>query len=308
MHQYVAGADGGGTKTMLEVRSLDGQLITREVFGALNINGQTAEQTAATLGGIVAALAQQPGGVKGCKVLCLATAGVSNPDAGRFLRQTLADLGYGGEVLLAGDQEAALHGAMGEGKGIILIAGTGSICYGKNEDGQSERSGGWGYLIDDEGSGYAIGRDILSSVVRAHDGRIAPTCLTEMVLDALQITQISQLIRFVYAPGTSKREVARLAPILSRGLEAGDEQCENIAHHAAQQLCALVIPVAKHLGLQAGQLALCGSVLVKNQHIAQLTRGMIHQVLPELSIATAKNDAAWGAAHMALTHARNMED
>lgn len=308
MRRYVAGADGGGTKTMLALLDMDGKPLGRRQLGALNANGQSAEQTRQVLAALVQVMAQAPGGVAGCAALCIATAGISNPDARGLILTGLEQLGYGGPVLLAGDQEAALQGAMGKAEGIILIAGTGSICFGKNAAGQSARSGGWGYLIDDGGSGYAIGRDILAAVVRAHDGRIAPTCLTQLVFEALNITDISQLIRFVYAPDTGKGGIARLAPLLSTGLSRGDAQCGEIVQHAARELAALAVPVAKKLGLQNGDMALCGSVLQKNRAIADAVVRRLGEVLPYLNVIAPLSDAADGAAQMALSYAQDKEE
>lgn len=84
-----------------------------------------------------------------------------------------------GVIRLVGDHETALAGALEEPAGVILIAGTGSICYGVNESGAKFRAGGYGHIIDDAGSAYAIGRDILKAVVRSSDGRQGQTVLKE---------------------------------------------------------------------------------------------------------------------------------
>ena len=114
-------------------------------------------------------------------MLCVGCAGMSNPELRRTLERMIRADGYEGAYMLAGDQAAALYAAHGAGPGAVLISGTGSICFGRNTRGITARAGGRGYKIDDEGSGYAIGRDILSAVVRAQDGRSRPTVLTELV-------------------------------------------------------------------------------------------------------------------------------
>ena len=96
--------------------------------------------------------------------------------------------------------------------GTVLIAGTGSICYARTADGRRARSGGWGHLIDDEGSAYALGRDILRAVVRAADGRAPATALTELIAQRLGAPGVQPVIRFTYAPTTTKRKLPPWPP------------------------------------------------------------------------------------------------
>lgn len=308
MRHYVAGADGGGTKTMVQVMSVTGASLGRRELGSLNVNGQTLEQIRQTLGALVDVLKNTQGGLDACAALCIATAGVSNPKAREIILTCLKQLGYSGTVLLAGDQEAALQGAMGKAQGIVLIAGTGSICYGKNETGDSARAGGWGYLIDDYGGAYAIGLDILQAIVRAYDGRSEQTCLTQLVFEHLKIQSIPELMGFLYAPKTGKQDIAGLAPFITQGIMQADWQSGQIVLRAAKELAALVVPVAKTLNMQKGQVALSGSVLSKNQAIANATKQLIHQSLPHFEVITPMQDAAVGAAQMALYHIKNKGD
>lgn len=298
--KYVAGIDGGGTKTTVALANMDGTLLFRTEVSALNFNGQPRERTRGTLESIIRVLENAPGGIMGCACLCIATAGISNPEAREFVLNGIQELGYHGKLRLAGDEHAALYGAMGRGEGIVLIAGTGSVCYGQNAAGQSARTGGWGYLIDDAGSGYALGREILSSVLQAYDGRIPPTGLTGLVLERLGISHAEEIIRYVYDPDTGKTGIASLAPLLSEGLEADDAESYRIARDAACRLAGMVTAVARRLGIACGQISLCGSVLEKNPIIAELTKNEILRLLPEARLTKPKFDSAIGAVHMAL--------
>lgn len=183
MMPYYVGIDGGGTKTSVELRTRGSAAHSRAVFGPLNCN---SDRTAAakTLTDTLAWLAAQPEGLAGCDGLCIGSAGISNPDAYNFIQDIIRAGGYTGPLQIVGDQVTALAGALGQPVGTVLIAGTGSICYARTADGREARSGGWGHLIDDEGSAYALGRDILRAVVRAADGRAPATALTELVAPA----------------------------------------------------------------------------------------------------------------------------
>ena len=202
MMPYYVGIDGGGTKTAVELRTRGSAAHSRAVFGPLNCN---SDRTAAakTLTDTLAWLAAQPEGLAGCDGLCIGSAGISNPDAYNFIQDIIRAGGYTGPLQIVGDQVTALAGALGQPVGTVLIAGTGSICYARTADGREARSGGWGHLIDDEGSAYALGRDILRAVVRAADGRAPATALTELVAQRLGAPGVQPVIRFTYAPKKS---------------------------------------------------------------------------------------------------------
>lgn len=299
--EYVAGWDGGGTKTTLEIRSLSGTPLFRGQAGPLNPNGGTPRQLQQTVEQLLHEMKQHTAGLRYCKMLCIGAAGISNPQTAQMLKEGLMHGGYEGPLALVGDHKTALFGALGRADGAILIAGTGSICFGISANGKEQRCGGWGNVLDDEGSGYALGRDILAAVVRAADGRIAPTCLTELVFRALQIDSIPALIQFVYAPTTAKRQIAALAPLLSPALEQNDPAALHILKKAAAELALLVHPVIGSLHLEDSELALMGSVLEKNIALRTELESLLCQKWPGLRCISPRMDAACGAAMLALS-------
>ena len=239
MSMYYCGWDGGGTKTEVRIVDASGAPLAEGFFGPLNPNGASRETVAATIRDGIAFMAAQPGGLTACGGVVIGIAGVSNTEVVRLVESAVRSNGYAGNLRLLGDQEIALAGAV-QGAGAVLIAGTGAICFGRDAAGKPFRVGGYGYLIDDGGSGYAIGRDILAAVARAVDGRRPPTCLTEMVFETIGAAEISGVITWLYAPTTGKKEVASLAPLLMRALEAGDDAARAIAARAAEDLSELV--------------------------------------------------------------------
>ncbi|MBG9793764.1 ATPase [Paenibacillus dendritiformis] len=297
---YVAGVDGGGTKTAVTIADMKGTAVHTFTSGAINYNGQDEASVRSSLQDIFATIARVCGGLERCVQVCIGAAGVSNPTVIPRLEASVRECGYEGGLTITGDQETALCGAHGKAVGVILIAGTGSICYGQNEAGQSHRAGGCGHLIDDEGSGYSVGRELLSAVVRAHDGRIPATPITEMVYRQLQIESIQQLIRFVYDQRTNKKDIAALAPILSQACALGDKTALSIADKSARSLCELVVPVVEKLGLQAGTVAMAGSVLLKNSEIRNGLTALLGERYPGMRCIAAGKDAAYGAVLLAL--------
>ncbi len=293
MHDFVVGWDGGGTKTTVVCVSAQGAELARQTFGALNINGATEKEVIARVAQAVAFVQSIPGR---CLGMVIATAGISNPIASDLLARALRDAGYAGAYTMHGDQEAALFGAVG-GVGAVLVAGTGSICYGRNSHGKTARCGGYGYLVDDEGSGYAIGRDILAAVIRAHDGRDAPTRLSELVFAKEKWRDIATIMHTLYSGNTDKSQVASLAPLLMQA--ENDAAAKAIAHKAADELRQLCATVLCTLEMPTAQVALTGSILMHVEGIRRdVTQGLL-QTYPGLQFTAPLHDAAFGAAYMA---------
>ena len=194
MGLYVLGLDGGGTKTLAQAMNAEGTPLFRVGGGALNLNSETPDRVRAVVRDILQQAGRQAGGPPAA--VCIAAAGVSNPAAAQVLRAGAQDAGYAGPGQVTGDHMAALAGALGRPEGLILSAGTGSICAGRTADGREARSGGFGHLIDDEGSGYAMGRDVLRAVIEAWDGRGPETCLTKQVCETLNVQDAAGIVAF----------------------------------------------------------------------------------------------------------------
>lgn len=228
MMPYYVGIDGGGTKTSVELRTRGSAAHSRAVFGPLNCN---SDRTAAakTLTDTLAWLAAQPEGLAGCDGLCIGSAGISNPDAYNFIQDIIRAGGYTGPLQIVGDQVTALAGALGQPVGTVLIAGTGSICYARTADGREARSGGWGHLIDDEGSAYALGRDILRAVVRAADGRAPATALTELIAQRLGAPGVQPGYPLHLCPHHNQKGNCRPGPPAGPCLAAG--RCRGAGHY-----------------------------------------------------------------------------
>ncbi|HEY2494800.1 MAG TPA: BadF/BadG/BcrA/BcrD ATPase family protein [Paenibacillus sp.] len=298
--RYVAGLDGGGTKTAVNIADETGLVVHTFISGAINYNGQDEASIRRSFQEICATLAKVCGSLDHCVQICIGAAGVSNPTVISRLESNVREYGYEGGLIITGDHETALYGAQDHLHGMILIAGTGSICYGKNECGLSHRTGGYGHLIDDEGSGYSIGRDILTAVVQANDGRLPPTEMTRMVYKQLHVETIQQIVGFVYDKSTNKKDIAALAPILTNACALGDEEALTIARKSACSLFELVVPVVEKLSLQEGTLAMAGSVLLKASFVQTAFVEMLKQRYPNMHCIIAKKDAASGAVLMAL--------
>lgn len=289
--RFAAGVDGGGTRTTVECRTMEGAALCREVFGPFNLNSVGEERFTALLEEIAAFL----GKTGECAALCIGAAGVSNPRVRELTAQVMDGLC---PWRLAGDHEIALHGAHSGGPGLALIAGTGSICCGKNERGEAVRAGGWGHLIDDGGSGYALGRDLLSAVVRQWDGRGKETVLTRLLLARLEIETPQELVAYVY--GGDKSRVASLAPLAGQAAAQGDRTALDIYARNGAELGELVLAAAKRLGMETGEVALLGGLLTGDGRLREALTAWLAERAPGLRCIEPRQDAAAGAAMLAL--------
>lgn len=228
--------DGGGTKTVGILSRTDGTVLSTANGGPSNMNGNR-DEALRQLTGVVRRLyeeAEQSG--EAIEALFAGLAGIEQGDnrkqAAAHLRRLYPDIS---SVQVDNDAITALYsGTKGE-PGIVQIAGTGSITYGLHPSGRRERVGGWGYIAGDPGSGYSIGREALIAVLRAWDGLGKPTALTELIIDAYNLSALTELIPIIYAQETRQR-VAALAPLVMKAADLGDVAAQGIMDAAAYSM------------------------------------------------------------------------
>ena len=286
---FIAGIDGGGTHTRIELRDMDNHVLRQGEFGPFNINsiGETAFRS------LLREIFDWCGGMEACARLCVGAAGISNPKVGGILAEELATTGFAGQWKLCGDQEIALRGAV-DGAGLVVIAGTGSICFGKNAAGETARSGGFGHLIDDGGSGYAIGRDVLAGAVRSVDGRLEGSKILQAVCQRLGGGP-EKIVPFVYSPETDKAAIAKFSYVALK-LAPEDRASAEILRREAGELASLVKAVQRRLAMPGCAIALLGGLLTEENAY----RKVVAEELSALGqVVDAKHSALWGAAQMA---------
>ena len=301
--KYLIGIDGGGTATKICISDMDGQVVMRHRAGALNINGQNREAFQKTLSEILETPGRMELSAAECAGSGIGAAGVSNPQTYTLLKDAFQEKGYLAPLYAYSDGETALAAAFPDCPGIILIAGTGSICQGRTEDGAMVRAGGYGNLIDDGGSAYAIAIGILSAVVRGEDGRGVKTILRDRVFEQWDIDGIGELIGYLYQPGRTKKEIASLAVLLGEAVAAGDEAALAIERTCVDELSQMVLTVMKKLPKEKN-VAFSGSVLLKNERIQSRVRDRIIGTRRDACVLLADQDASEGAVKLLMRELR----
>lgn len=150
-------------------------------------------------------------------------------------------------MVVTDDAVTALAGATAGEPGIVTIAGTGSIAFGRNAAGRTARVGGWGYIFGDEGGAFDIARQALRAALRAEEGWGPPSALAPALLDATGSPHANGVLHRFYTPDWPRSRVAALAPLVDEAAMAGDAVARDILQNAAQQLAVLTAAVRRQL-------------------------------------------------------------
>lgn len=292
-HMFAVGVDGGGSKTLAVVVDEQGHERGRAVAGSSNHTGVGIEQAVRSIDSAVEEAARQAGCLLPLSSGWFGLAGIDRRDDYELLLPYLRPLAR--DIRLTNDAELVLSGLPG-GVGIALIAGTGSIALGRDAWGTTARSGGWGHIIGDEGSGYVLGLRCLQAVARATDGRGQATMLVEMLLKNWQLNDASEMIGKVYT-ASDKRVVASLSTLVFAAARNGDKVASGIIDDAARELALAALAVKNKLDFagEALALALGGGVLLHESDFRTKAIDAIRACLSVGEVALVEEPALSGA-------------
>jgi N-acetylglucosamine kinase-like BadF-type ATPase len=176
------------------------------------------------------------------RAACLGMSGGAEDKAALLRELVTAD-----RLTVTHDAEIALAGALNGAAGVIVIAGTGSIAYGRNERGEAARAGGWGHIFGDEGGAFDMARHALRAMLREHEGWGPRTALTPALLEAATAADANELLHLWYTPEWPRSRIATLAPVVSRIAEEGDPVARGIVEGCARDLALLAASVRAQL-------------------------------------------------------------
>ncbi|MBA2355546.1 MAG: ATPase [Acidobacteria bacterium] len=300
----VIGIDAGGTKTDAVLADGSGAVIARARRGGANLSAHGELAVEKTLHELIDETLGS--GPLRPDVICLGIAGSDREEDSAVVHAIMRRIGARARVLVTNDALIALVAGAGLGPGIVVIAGTGSIAYGRNRDNHAARAGGWGYILADEGSGFWIGRQALRAVVRAADGRGPSTALTPLVLEFFGAARPEQLVRQVYRDYLNPSDIARCAGLVQRALGAGDLVASHIASVAADELAAAARSVLRQLELDGDPcpVIMAGGAFRAVPWLQDALRTRLSGLVRADDIQLLMTDPAIGAVRLALAEAR----
>jgi N-acetylglucosamine kinase-like BadF-type ATPase len=252
---YYLGIDGGGSKTKCVIGD-DTTIVASAVSGPSNITrigearARESMQQAITQACAAATISPQQ-----IASACIGAAGAARKEVADAVQKFAAEL-IPGEIKIVGDMEIALHAAFGAGPGIIVIAGTGSIAFGRNQQGQTARAGGWGYAISDEGSAHWIARQAVITLLRAADEVHGKSENRSQSVDAPSNSLLFQELKRAWnvnsfeqlaSAANSTSNFADLFPAVVSAANASNKQAQQVLQQAAAELARLAQIVTRKL-------------------------------------------------------------
>jgi N-acetylglucosamine kinase-like BadF-type ATPase len=309
------GIDGGGSRTQAWLGDERGRILAKAAAGPSNPLKVGIEATKKELLRAARAVLQRVPTAAACAepplasaargrrhpkpllmAVCAGVAGVDRAAVSRPLLAWLRKAIPARHHLLATDAAIALDAALGTAAGMIVVSGTGSIAYGRNQRGETLRAGGWGASFDDLGSGYDLGRKAIMAALRDFDGRGEHTLLTSRICRTLHLSDITQIV----LKKLDTKQVAALFPLVAEAARQGDRVARRLLAEAACDLAQLALALARRLGLRGMLPVVCaGGVFRSSPTLRRSFARYLRQRLPSARVRLLQREPVEGALAMA---------
>jgi glucosamine kinase len=299
------GIDGGGSKTLCVIGDQNSVLGTGTSAGSNLV--RVGEARAQKSLGVAIRQACAAANVSPSRIekTCVGIAGGALPEIAGVVRRLVSEF-VSGEVVVVGDMVITMEAAFGSGPGVIVIAGTGSIAYGRNSAGQTARAGGWGFAISDEGSGHWIGRSAVAASMRAFDegGAESASPLLEGIMNSWGVTTRDQMV--VAANAAPSPDFAALLRRVLSAAESGDAAARAVLTQAGVELATLAKIVIVRLFGDAVPVpvAVLGGVFRNCGLVQQVFYDRLRAVFPQILPKATPVDPEKGALELARRSGR----
>jgi N-acetylglucosamine kinase-like BadF-type ATPase len=298
------GVDGGGTRTRALLADASGAFVGYGASGASNPKAVGLDGAAQS---VCEALSRAFAGFSGNEdiQLFLGLAGVRTAADREAVMNAfaapLAKAGLGGARIKIGhDLDVAHAAALGGEPGVVLVVGTGSAALGRDAAGRVRQAGGWGWFIDDPGSGYWLGYQAMRAAARSCDGRGPMTALEEKVRAFLRIATLHEMPNIIYNPHFSRERVAELAPIVFDAADAGDVCAEAILEDGFRELALMAATVARVLDMERPLVSAVGGITHRGEAFERRLAEAMNAQLPFARIIHARVTPVIGSVLLAM--------
>lgn len=301
--QLYLGVDGGGTKTHIVLLDKNKNLVCEEFSGPSNPLRVGVDRAVSNIVQAVETACDKtyrnPNDIVSAT---LGLAGVRRSDIRETVRQRFIQKLHIKQVTIVTDAEIALYGTTLGKPGLVIISGTGSICYGKDEKGNDAIAGGWGPIAGDEGGGISIAKQALQAIAKALDGRGRPTKLSYVGAEYFRASTPEDLIVAIYSPQMDNRKLAGFAKEVVETAQRGDEIAVEILSVAGFELGLAAYAVIKKLNLAKKKVPIgtVGSIFKAGELLTMPLLETVHSYAPKAYLQKPKLNPAKAAAVMAL--------
>jgi len=307
--EYILGVDGGGSKTTVQIADINGRVVSQLVSGPSNYKSVGINRAIENLNKAVFSAA---GSLKASEDVYFISScfGFAGNDTGEDFK-TYRKIVFNDKLnsylnpkgaIICNDTRIGLESGSENKNKIILIAGTGSNCFGINEDGKEVKASGWDFILADEGSGYEVGLKALKAVMRAYDERGEKTLLSKTILEELNLKEILDLAKWVYDGPFSKYKIGVLAKTVCKTAEMGDKVSINILAGEAYEAAISVITVAHKLGFEKKDfdLIFVGGLFKCEKHFKNILVHKLKEKFPHINFKPLIGNPVEGAIKLAI--------
>lgn len=308
LYQLFLGVDGGGTKTNIALMNEDREIVAEGEGGPSNPLRVGVETAVANIAKAIDSACDAAGVSRGDIVAAtLGLAGVRREDIRERVRESFSSRFRVRKVYVTTDADIALYGTTLGKAGLVVIAGTGSVCIGVNDKGEKFIAGGWGPLAGDEGGGRGIAGEALHAVAKASDGRGELTKLSEQAAEYFRASNVENLIVAIYAPQMDNSRIAGFAKFVVETAQKGDKVATEILRDAGHELGTAAVAVLKKLGLEDREVPIgrVGSVFKAGELLTGPMNDVIRQVSTKAYLTDPQMPPAHAAALMAMMNGVN---
>ena len=290
------GIDAGGTKTDCAVSN--GAELLGQATGPSSKLARVGKERGRENLQTVIRQATQAAGVDAATIqhVCIGMAGASLAEAVQWAQQTIREIIPDSTIYVAGDHVIAHRAAFGTSPGVLVVSGTGSIAFGRNQNGETARAGGWGPNVSDEGSAFWVGKEAVTAALRAFDFGNTNGLLAT-IAECWKVAP-EEVIRMANA---SEPRFSELAGPVVNAAEQGDEAARAIAERAGKALASLASAVIMRLWPGGGvvPVALAGGVLQGSPLVRQAFKEAMKAEQPQAAISFAYVRPVLGALEIA---------
>ena len=294
--KYIIGFDCGATKSEFAAADLSGKILLREEGGPANFLVIGVERASTNVVSLVKKCSVKLNSPE-FEIIVIGAAGAGRKEDAEKLRKILAiklkaKKIVANSIKVIGDHEIALKAAFPNSPGCILIAGTGSIIYGKDSKNKIHRIGGFGKMIGDEGSGHSIGRKGLQAVSKHFDGRNKNTKILELLDKKHRINSSDELIKKVYKENF---DVASVAEIVLTAAAKKDRTALRILDEESDELIDHIKAILQKMRMKKIKISIAGSLLTNKNVYSNMLKKKIKDSLPSVKIVKPKFSPVEGA-------------
>jgi len=245
---FVSGVDGGATKTVAVVGRLDGTLLASARAPPSNYHNVGVGEAARSIRtSILLACRRADVSTSNLETVVMGLAGMDSPRDFRAGEKVADLIDVGKRRIVVHDSVIAIYAATLGRPGIIVNAGTGSFAAGMGMGGKPIRASGWGNIIDDEGSGYDIGRRAMRAALRALDGTERKTTIAKLLVRKFRLPALEDIVYEVHNKPMSTREISSISNLVARAAINGDQVARGIFAYEGQVMASFVSAIARRL-------------------------------------------------------------